>query len=77
VRATGGDLRHTSALLVVSGGASLETIGKLLGQTQMQTTQRYSHLMDAPLRAGVDAVAQIFRSCPILVHDADADLKQA
>jgi site-specific recombinase XerD len=55
------DLRHTFASLLVSGGASLEMIGKLLGHTQMQTTQRYAHLLDAPLRAGLDAVAQAVR----------------
>ena len=42
------DLRHTFASLLVSGGASLEMIGKLLGHSQMQTTQRYAHLMDSP-----------------------------
>jgi len=66
------DLRHTFASLLVSGGASLEMIGKLLGHSQMQTTQRYAHLMDSPLRAGVDAVASAFRPRPVLVHDADA-----
>lgn len=66
------DLRHTFASLLVSGGASLEMIGKLLGHSQMQTTQRYAHLMDSPLRAGVDAVASMFRPRPKLVHDADA-----
>jgi integrase len=66
------DLRHTFASLLVSGGASLEMIGKLLGHSQMQTTQRYAHLMDSPLRAGVDAVASVFRPRPVLVHDADA-----
>ena len=71
------DLRHTFASLLVSGGASLEMIGKLLGHTQMQTTQRYAHLMDSPLRAGVDAVAHIFRPRPTLVHDAEADRKLA
>ena len=55
------DLRHTFASLLVSGGASLEMIGKLLGHTQMQTTQRYAHLLDAPLREGVNAVAGVFR----------------
>ena len=65
------DLRHTFASLLVSGGASLEMIGKLLGHTQMQTTQRYAHLMDSPLRDGVNAVASIFRPRPQLVHNAD------
>ena len=65
------DLRHTFASLLVSGGASLEMIGKLLGHSQMQTTQRYAHLMDSPLRAGVDAVASMFRPRPKIVHDAE------
>ena len=56
--------------LLVSGGASLEMIGKLLGHSQTQTTLRYAHLMDSPLRAGVDAVASAFRPKPRLVHDA-------
>jgi transposase len=34
------DPRHTFASLLVSGGASLEMIGKLLGHSHMQTTQR-------------------------------------
>ena len=53
------DLRHTFASLLVSGGASLEMIGKLLGHSQAKTTQRYAHLMDSPLREGVNRVAGI------------------
>ncbi|MFN3953379.1 MAG: tyrosine-type recombinase/integrase [Pararhodobacter sp.] len=71
------DLRHTFASLLVSGGASLEIIGRLLGHSQMQTTQRYAHLMESPLRAGVDSVASIFRPRPRLVHDADKDKRSA
>jgi integrase len=71
------DLRHTFASLLVSGGASLEMIGKLLGHSQMQTTQRYAHLMDSPLRAGVNAVASAFKPKPRLVHDADRPLAAA
>ncbi len=64
------DLRHTFASLLVSGGASLEMIGKLLGHSQSRTTQRYAHLMESPLRAGVDAVADLVRARPRLVHSA-------
>jgi len=35
------DLRHTFASLLVSGGASLEMIGKLLGHSQTQTTRNH------------------------------------
>ena len=58
------DLRHTFASLLISGGASLEMIGKLLGHSQMKTTQRYAHLADSPLRAGVDAVAVTYGAHP-------------
>ena len=67
-----GDLRHTFASLLVLGGASLEMIWRLLGHSQMQPTQRYAHLMDSPLRMGVDAVARVLRPRPVLVHNGDA-----
>jgi integrase len=49
------DLRHTHASILVSQGLSLELIGKLLGHTQAQTTMRYAHLMDDPLREALRA----------------------
>ena len=55
------DLRHTFASLLVSGGASLEMIGRLLGHTQIDTTQRLAHLIDSPLRAGVNAVGEMLK----------------
>ena len=63
--------------LLETAGASLEMIGKLLGHTQMQTTQRYAHLLDAPLRAGLDAVASAVRPRLKIVHDQEPDRKSA
>ncbi|TKZ16040.1 site-specific integrase [Shimia litoralis] len=71
------DLRHTFASLLVSGGASLEMIGKLLGHTQMQTTQRYAHLLDEPLRAGLDAVASAVRPRLKVVRDGPSVSRSA
>ena len=39
------DLRHTFASLAARQGGSLPRIGALLGHSQMQTTQRYAHLI--------------------------------
>ena len=44
------DLRHSFASLLATGGASLPMIGKLLGHKNHQTTARYAHLADDPLR---------------------------
>ena len=61
------DLRHTFASLLVSGGMTLPMIGKLLGHTQVKTTQRYAHLLDDPLRAGLEQVGDMLRARPKLV----------
>ncbi|MBI6630363.1 tyrosine-type recombinase/integrase [Pontibaca salina] len=51
------DLRHSFASTLVSSGETLETIGKLLGHSQHQTTMRYAHLMDDPLRRAANSFA--------------------
>jgi integrase len=50
------DLRHTYASILASAGLSLPIIGALLGHTQTQTTARYAHLLDDPLRAAAEHV---------------------
>ena len=55
------DLHHTFASMLVSGGMTLPMIGKLLGHTQVQTTQRYAHLFDDPLRAGLNQIGDMLR----------------
>jgi integrase len=53
------DLRHTYASILASAGLSLPIIGSLLGHSNQSTTQRYSHLLDDPLRAATERVGQI------------------
>lgn len=53
------DLRHSYASFVASNGGSLPLIGALLGHRSHASTYRYTHLMDAPLRAAVDSVDAI------------------
>lgn len=44
------DFRHSYASIGVSGGMGLPIVGKLLGQKNPSTTQRYAHLATDPLR---------------------------
>ncbi len=55
------DLRHTYASHLASAGNSLPIIGALLGHTQAQTTHRYAHLFDDPLRAATDTFGASIR----------------
>jgi len=50
------DLRHTYASNAVMNGLSIPIVAKLLGHTQIQTTMRYAHLADDPVR---DAAALV------------------
>jgi integrase len=51
------DLRHSFASVAASGGMGLPIIGKMLGHTQAQTTQRYAHLASDPVKAAAATVA--------------------
>jgi integrase len=53
------DLRHTYASILASAGLSLPIIGALLGHTQPNTTARYSHLFDDPLRQATERVGAV------------------
>jgi hypothetical protein len=40
---------------------TLPVIGNLLGHTQVQTTRRYTHRLDEPLRAGLEQIGDMLR----------------
>ncbi len=50
------DLRHTFASVLVSNGVSLEVIGKLIGHSNITTTQRYSHLANTTLKEATNVM---------------------
>jgi site-specific recombinase XerD len=43
---------------MVNGGRSIYEVAKVLGHTQLKTTQRYAHLSQETLLAAVDAAAE-------------------
>lgn len=51
------DLRHTYASMAVTNGIDLLTVGKILGHTNYQTTERYAHLADDAIRRASDRVS--------------------
>lgn len=51
------DLRHAFASVAAASGMGLPIIGKMLGHTQAQTTQRYAHLASDPVKAAAASVA--------------------
>ncbi|MGP5370116.1 tyrosine-type recombinase/integrase [Pseudomonas helleri] len=51
------DLRHSMASNMVNSGRSIYEVAKVLGHTQLKTSQRYSHLSQETLIAAVDAAA--------------------
>lgn len=53
------DLRHSFASFAVGAGLSLPVIGGLLGHKSVQTTARYAHLAQNPLRQATDMVGAI------------------
>jgi integrase len=51
------DLRHTFASGGLLVGEGLAMIGKLLGQTQVQTTARYAHLASDPMKQAATQIS--------------------
>ena len=50
---------HIRNRALASSGLGLPVIGALLGHTTAQTTLRYSHLMDDPLRAATERASAV------------------
>ena len=50
------DLRHTHASILISGGASLALVGRMLGHVTPAMTQRYSHFHRSPLQEAAELV---------------------
>ena len=51
------DLRHSYSSGALALGEGLPMIGKLLGHTQVQTTARYAHLANDPVKQAASRVS--------------------
>ena len=52
------DLRHSYASVAVTSGMNLPLIGRLLGHTRAETTQRYAHLAEDPVKQASDLIGK-------------------
>lgn len=52
--------RHTHAVLLLESGADLYTVQRLLGHTQIQTTQIYADLTDKKRQTAEDNIEKLF-----------------
>ena len=57
------DLRHSFASFLINGGRSLYEVQKILGHTQVKTTQRYAHLSQDSL---ISAANTAMKSVPLM-----------
>lgn len=53
------DLRHSCASILLSLGVDLYTIGKILGHSNVQTTQRYAHLQIEQQRTALNKLSNL------------------
>jgi integrase len=53
------DLRHSNASILISGGATLALVGRMLGHTNPATTARYSHFFREPLQEAAEKVGSV------------------
>jgi integrase len=75
------DLRHVFATFFASTGTGLPLIGRLLGHSQMRTTERYSHVALDPLRTELERFGSFVtavengRSAEVVEHSSDSRRK--
>jgi len=56
------DLRHSFASAAASSGIPIQIVGALLGHSSTQSTARYAHLYDDPLREATYTISSVIRN---------------
>jgi len=66
------DLRHSFASFLINSGRSLYEVQKLLGHTQIKTTQRYSHLSQKSLIAAANTATAALPLQQMMPHTPES-----
>ena len=67
------DLRHSFASFAIGAGVPLALIGGLLGHRSVQTTARYAHLANDPLKQATHLVGGLLISPPTTAKNPAAE----
>ncbi len=69
------DLRHSFASFLINAGESLYTVQKILGHTQVKTTQRYSHLSQESLlhAANVVPISMVRKTSMMMIPETPVE----
>lgn len=59
-RITFHSARHTFALLLLDQSTDIYTVSKLLGHTDVKTTQIYAHILDEKKRSAIESLPSLF-----------------
>ena len=59
-RITFHSARHTFALLLLEQSTDIYTVSKLLGHTDVRTTQIYAHILDEKKRSAIGKIPSVF-----------------
>ncbi len=70
------DLRHSFASFLVNAGRSLYEVQKLLGHTQIKTTQRYAHLSQDSLLSAANVVSQLVPLAMVIAATAAVNMER-
>jgi integrase len=57
-------LRHTAATLMLNTGASIETVGRVLGHSEVRTTSIYARVLDSSTGDALDSLADVLTAEP-------------
>ncbi len=68
------DLRHSFASFLINGGRSIYEVQRILGHTQIKTTQRYAHLSADTLLAAADFVGNLIANTCLTQCERDSGL---
>jgi integrase len=65
------DLRHSFASFAIGAGVPLALIGGLLGHRSVQTTARYAHLANDPLKQATNVIGGLFAVKPLAAAEQE------